>query len=258
MSDLGLVIAALFYGRAGSGKTTLSSTFPKPILHLDVREKGTDSISDVKGVDTISVESWDDFEAIYWYLASKEHEYKTVVVDAVSQLQDYAVEQAMKDENKSESDIVSKRQWGQAAGKMKSWLISYRDLIDEGINVIFLAHDRTTDGEEGEDGELTPSVGPRVMPSVASILTGSVKVIGNTFIRELHEKQANGKMNRRVVYSMRLGPHAYYNTKVRQPKGSYTPDIIEDPNYEKLVQVMKGDYPRPEPVKAPAKLIRKK
>ena len=37
-------ISALFYGRSGTGKTTLSATFPKPLLILDIAEKGTDSI----------------------------------------------------------------------------------------------------------------------------------------------------------------------------------------------------------------------
>ena len=91
VTSLGLVLAALFYGRAGTGKTTVASSFPKPLLHLDIREKGTDSIADVEDVDTIQVNSWDEFEQIYWYLASAENKYKTVVIDAVSQLQDFAV-----------------------------------------------------------------------------------------------------------------------------------------------------------------------
>ena len=133
-------------------------------------------------------------------------------------------------------------------------------LVDLGINVVFLAHDRTNEGEEGEDGEMSPSVGPRVMPSVASILTASVKIVGNTFIREVHTKLDGGKMKREVIYSMRIGPHAYYNTKIRQPKGSYTPDILENPDYDKLVSLMKGEFQRPESVvKKPVtrKLVRK-
>ena len=37
VSDMSLVIAALFYGRAGTGKTTMAATFPGPLLHLDIR-----------------------------------------------------------------------------------------------------------------------------------------------------------------------------------------------------------------------------
>jgi len=251
VTSLGLTLAALFYGRAGTGKTTVSSTFPKPILHLDIREKGTDSITDVKDIDTLQIDGWDEFEQVYWYLVSDQNPYKTVVIDAVSQLQDFAVESAIAGNGRNDG-IITKREWGTAAGKLKTWIVNYRDLVDKGINVVFIAHDRTNEGGDGEDGELTPTVGPRLMPSVASILTACVKLIGNTFVRESHEKQESGKMKRSVEYCMRIGPHAYYATKVRQPKGSYTPDVIENPDYETLVSIMKGEYqqraPAPEPV----------
>ena len=53
------------YGRSGSGKTTLSSTFPKPLLLLDIRDKGTDSISDVKNVFVKEIEEVEDLEDVY-------------------------------------------------------------------------------------------------------------------------------------------------------------------------------------------------
>lgn len=251
VTEATLVLAALFYGRAGTGKTTLSATFPGPILHLDIREKGTDSISDLDNVDTMSVDDWDEFEQVYWYLKANPDKYKTVTVDAVSQLQDYAVDAAIKESGKN-NDVVSKREWGIAAGKLKTWIINYRDLVDLGINVVFLAHDRAHEGEDGEDGELMPSMGPRVMPSVASVLTASVKLIGNTFIKEVTTKKGNGQVQRQVIYCLRIGPHAYYETKVRQPKGSYVPDILENPDYNKLVSLMKGELKAPPPPPAPA------
>ena len=257
VADLGLTLAALFYGRAGTGKTTVACSFPGPVLHLDIREKGTDSVTDVKDLDTLSVTEWDEFEEVYWYLASGGSPYKTVVIDAVSQLQDLATEKAMRDEGK---DVMSQRLWGIGAGYLKTWMVNYRDLVDLGINVVFLAHDRVTEGDEGEDGELSPSVGPRLMPSVASILTAAVKLTGNTFIRESIKKLEGGKLERTVIYSMRLGPHAFYNTKVRQPKGSYVPDVLDNPDYETLCTIMKGEYPRPKPeVAAPAvkKIVRR-
>ena len=162
------------------------------------------------------------------------------------------------EEDGKTNEIVTKRQWGSAAGKLKTWIINYRDLVDRDLNVVFLAHDRVNEGDEGEDGELTPTVGPRLMPSVASIMTASVKLIGNTFIRETHEKLEGGKMKRNVVYCMRIGPHAYYETKIRQPKGSFTPDIIENPDYNVMVSLMKGEF-KPEPKQEPAnrKLLKK-
>jgi len=258
VTSLGLVLAALFYGKAGTGKTTVAATFPKPLLHLDIREKGTDSISDMEDVDTLSIEEWDEFEQAYWFLQSKENKYKTVVIDAVSQLQDFALMKALKDNGKADGSPVSMRDFGAAAGNLKTWIINYRDLVESGINVVFLAHDRTRDGEEGEDGELMPSVGPSMMPSVASVLTAAVKIIGNTFVREAHEKLGGGKIERKVEYCMRVGPHAYYMTKVRQPKGSYTPDVIENPGYNTFVSLMKGELKPSAPKPAPVTKLKRK
>lgn len=255
VSEMGLVIAALFYGRAGTGKTTLASSFPGPILLLDIREKGTDSVSDVEDLDVLEVESWDDFESVYWFLDSGNHEYKTVVIDAATQLQDYAVEKV----SANSTEIISRRQWGEASGLLKTWIINYRDLVDKGINVVFLAHDKSRDTEEGEDGEITPSVGPRLMPSVASVLNAAVKLIGNTFIRETSEKLESGRSKRKVEYCLRIGPHANFTTKVRQPKGSYSPATLSNPTYESLVEVMKGEMEKPaaKPATGVRKSIRK-
>ena len=49
----------LFYGKSGTGKTTLAGTFPKP-LFLDINENGTSSV-DNKEAQVISIKSYDDF-----------------------------------------------------------------------------------------------------------------------------------------------------------------------------------------------------
>ena len=233
------VLAVLFWGRSGTGKTTVASSFPKPILLLDVREKGTDSVSNVKGLKVGQITTWAEFEAVYWYLANGEHDYKTVVIDQITTLQDLAMEQARKDIGDTRDP---RKLFGHAGGLMKQWLLNYRDLIDNDIHVVFIAHDRVSKGEEGAgDDQIEPEVGPRVMPSVSTFLNGSVKIIGNTFIREGYTIENKRKV-RFVEYGMRIGPHAYYTTKVRSPVGIAAPDVIVDPTFDKLLAVMRGDY----------------
>ncbi len=238
------VMAMLVYGRSGTGKTTFAGSFPKPALLIDVREKGTDSISNLDGVDVISIESWADLEEVYWYV-SKEKKYKSIIIDQVSSLQDLAMEKALEDEGK---DTMSQRLWGTVSGMMKTWLMNYRDLIDLGINICFIAHDRTSkEGGSDEDDQIEPMVGPRLMPSVAGVLNGAVKVIGSTYIRENFLEDSV----REVEYRMRLGPHAYYVTKLRNPLGSETPESIVNPTFDKIVQLMSG-----EPKAAPKKIVK--
>lgn len=242
VSQLPQVLSVLTYGRSGTGKTTFASTFPKPILLLDVREKGTDSVSNVPQIDVGEINDWESFEAMYWYLAQEKHKYKTVVVDQITQLQDLAIVKAMKDDGKDPKESISKRNWGQAAGLMKTWLLNYRDLIDTGTHVIFLAHDRVTSGEDdsGED-QIDPSVGARLMPSVAGFVNGMVKIIGNTFIRETYTIENKRKI-KSVEYAMRIGAHAYFTAKARSPVGHQVPDSIVNPSFDQLVSVMQGTY----------------
>lgn len=257
VSQIEPVLAVLVYGRSGTGKTTFASTFPGPSLILDIRERGTDSVANVKNMKAAKITSWDQIESIYWYLMNGKHEFKTVIIDQISSMQDLALSKAMKDNGKKETDQVAKRDFGHASGLMKTWLMNYRDLIDQGIHVVFLAHDRLTKGGEdadegsGED-QIEPVMGARLMPSVASLLNGAVKIIGNTFIRETFSI-VNKRKKRSVQYSMRIGPHAYFTTKTRSPVGVVSPDVIVDPTYEKLLQVLTGDYQEEEddtPVKS--------
>lgn len=243
VSEMELVVTALFYGRSGTGKTTIGGTFPKPLVVVDIGEKGTDSISDVEDVHVLRVQEWKDIEDIYWGLKKGELKYATVMIDALHAMQDLAIEEAKKQNSKNLDEQTSKRDFGVAAGLMKTWIFNFRDLEEEGINVVFICHDRLTKGEEGEeDNEIKPEVGPLLMPSVASPACGAVKVVGHTFIREIvhKSKDLGKKKTREVQYCMRLGPHSYYTTKIRSPKGQPVPYFISDPDYGKVVKVMKG------------------
>jgi len=225
------VLSMLVYGRSGTGKTTFAGSFPTPALLIDIQEKGTDSIANLDGIDVISIDKWSELEEIFWYL-KREKKYKSVILDQVSSMQDIAMQHAMAEEGK---EVMSQRLWGVVSGLMKTWLLNYRDLVDEGINVLFIAHDRASKGESGEDDDtIDPQVGARLMPSVAGTLNGAVKVIGNTFVREVFLEDRS----RQVEYCMRLGPHAYYTTKMRNPMGTSIPESISNPTYSRIMELM--------------------
>lgn len=248
--QLSLIVTALFYGRSGTGKTTIAGTFPKPILFIDIGERGTDSIFDLPDVDSIQVTEWSELEEIYWALKDGS-KYKTVVVDAAHTMQNLALAEARAIAGKKEKDQTSQRDFGQASGLMNQWVYNYRDLRDDDINVVFLAHDRLReiDTDDEDAGLIAPEMGPRLMPGVAGTLLGAVNVVGYTYIREeiTKSKVAGQKPKREVQYCLRIGPHGIYATKIRSPKGHAVPEYIVDPTYGKLVDVIKGnsgDAPR--------------
>lgn len=233
------------YGKPGSGKTTLASTGPKPLLIIDVKDKGTDSAKSkelARGeIDVFSLDSFDEIYSIYDYVAKNPSKYKTVVIDHMTALQDKALEKVMKEEQK---DTVSQRMFGSASSYMKEVISLYKDLTDLGITPIFLAQDRTDTEGEGED-QLAPEVGPAMMPSLARVLGASSRVIGNTFLQENVEQTGDMKVSRTIEYRLRLGPNPYYLTKVTRPQGTYCPDYIVDPKFSDIEKVIKGEWEKP-------------
>lgn len=220
-------------------------------------DRGVASVADVKNLDVLEVGDWDAFEDAYWWLKANPKKYKTVVVDTVTNLQQLCVLKILSKKKKVNTEkagdwgTMSRRQWGDVASKMKTFITNLRDL--PGINVVFIAQDRVfnfnddeDDEDESNDEHLAPEVGPQLSPSVAKHLNASVSIIGNTFIRRRHT--ADRKVGKRVVkgktiteYCMRLGPNPIYITKLRKPKNVEPPSILVDPSYKEIIALVKGE-----------------
>jgi hypothetical protein len=246
-------ISAVIYGRSGTGKTTLAATAPKKQLYLDVRDEGTDSIADVEGIDVVEINDFSSFEETYWWLRKNPDKYKSVVIDTVSQLQTIVAQEVAASKNKEigrdgpKWGELTQRDWGTISSIMKEWLGNYRDLTRLGMDVIFIAQDRTfnfnEDYEEGEEGLLIPEVGPALSPSIARSLNASVTVIGHTFVRERKiVKEVKGKKKSRTVveYCLGLSPNPVYIRKVRKPRDIEVPDAIVDPHWDDIVDIIRG------------------
>ena len=244
----------VLYGKSGTGKTTLASTFPKRMLYLNIKDEGDDSIQDIEELDVMDVRTWDDLEMVYWYLVKHPTKYKSVVLDTMSQLQQLAIRKVLEDKGKDperagEWGVMTKQDWGAVASMMKMWIINWRDLP---MNVVFIAQDRTFNtGDEGDDGAdgLNPEVGPGLSPAVAKHLNAAVHFLANTFIRRrvVTVKVKNppkGKPPRKEVekieFCLRVGPNPVYVTKVRKAKSIQLPSVVVDPTYEKLMDIIEG------------------
>lgn len=249
-------LTAVFYGRAGTGKTTVAGTYPTPHILLDIGEKGTDSVMDIKGLSVLKVEEWQDIEDIFWEIKDNYKDWKTVTIDSLHSMQGLGLIKAKILNKKSADDMLSLRDRGTASDLMITWMTHFRDLQELGINVNFLAHDRIFKEFIDDDSEdqIAPEVGPKLMPAASSAILGLTKINGHTFIKEetTKAKKAGQKKTSKTQYCMRLGPHSYYATKVRSPKGIPVPSFIVDPTYEKLVGALTGEVK-----KAKSKLKRK-
>lgn len=247
-------LTAVFYGKAGTGKTTLLGTFPK-VLHLDIREEGQKVLKKIKGIKTASIEDWDDLVSMYLYLKKEKHSFETVGLDTAGQAQMLAVEEVMRKHKKKgkagDWGTMTQKMWGEVATMCKELFLNFRDLKKMGINVVFIDHDREfkdRDEDEDDDGNISriaPHMGPALSPSIVSTLNAAVDLIGETFIGEEVKitKQDGKKIKKKSTeYYLRIGPNSSYITKVRRPKGDEKlPDALKNPNYNKLIDLMEGD-----------------
>ena len=242
-----------FYGRAGTGKTTLFGTFPGEKLLLDVKDVGDDSLDGLTDIKVMDVKTWDDLEVVYWWIKRNPDRYSAVGIDTMSQLQQLAIQKILEVKGKDPDragdwGVMTKREWGDVASLMKTWIINFRDLPME---VVFIAQDRTFNtGEEDAAEGLDPEVGPGLSPSIAKCLNAAVHVIGNTFIRRRTVEVAVKNPQRgkpktqqvdRIEYCLRLGPNPIYITKARKGKSITLPSLVVDPTYDKLIKIIEGE-----------------
>lgn len=231
------------YGRPGTGKTTISCTLPKPLLLIDVKDKGTDSgkREDLEPGDitVFELESFDEIYDIYDYLEENPDRFKSVVIDHMTALQDFCYEKVMDEEGKSK---MSQGMYGTAGGYLKEVINLYKGLTDLGITPCFNCQDRMESGDgEGED-QLLPEVGPSLMPSVARTLCAASRVIGHTYQFENVEKLEGAKVRRNIEFRLRLGPNPYYITKVTRPFGTPCPQFLVDATYKDIMKVVRGKW----------------
>lgn len=247
------------YGRPGTGKTTISCTLPKPLLLIDVKDKGTDSgkREDLEPGDitVFELESFDEIYDIYDYLEENPDRFKSVVIDHMTALQDFCYEKVMDEEGKSK---MSQGMYGTAGGYLKEVINLYKGLTDLGITPCFNCQDRMESGDgEGED-QLLPEVGPGLMPSVARTLCAASRVIGHTYQFENVEKLEGAKVRRNIEFRLRLGPNPYYITKVTRPFGTPCPQFLVDATYQDIMKVVKGKWEDPTGIKKKSTSVKRK
>ena len=137
------VIATLF-GEGGMGKTTLAAMFPKPVFIRT--EDGTASLQGNENVSLfpLATSSKDVFDAIE-VLATEKHEFKTLVIDSITQLATMIESEIVAADSKAKS--INQAGGGYGAGygtasevhrQVRDWAGSLA--YETGMNVVFIGH----------------------------------------------------------------------------------------------------------------------
>lgn len=238
------------YGRSGTGKTTFACTFPKPLL-IAGTEDGTQSVSDVKMVDFIEVESSDTLREVI-DLQSTTKKYRTIVLDTASALQDIVLKEILGIEElpaQRSWGMASRETWGQCTFQTKEILRSCLNLVAKtGCNVVIIAQEREFN-TEGDGDLLMPYVGSSLSPSVTGWLNPACDYIVQTFLQE-STTEKSVKIGNKVIeklvktggadFCLRVAPDPVYTTKLRVPRGAKIPKSIKNPDYDTLMAIIKG------------------
>lgn len=240
-SDLPQRLRFLIYGRGGAGKTRLASTAPN-VLVVDVNEEGTDSVRRDIDPKVFPVNLWTDLQDIYWYLQSGEHDFDSVAVDGLTEMQTLCMKFVLGDEASRDAsrdpNMPSKQVWGKVGELMKTQITNFRNLP---MNVIFTARQRVraTTGEEGDVEELL--ITPALSPSILQHAEGAVALIGHLAKQEVIVKKKSKKDPTKVVRAKSIrtrlfvAPSEKYTTKERY--GVFG-DYIDNPNCAKMFETI--------------------
>lgn len=246
-------IKILIYGRSGTGKTTLWATFPKPIKALICSGginpgelKSIDTPEYRKSIDPRIIQSTDQVRSILDRVESSGA--ATLVLDHASGLQDLTLKEILGLE-----ELPAQKSWGMATQQQygQSSLMCkelFRAMLNLSCNVVIVAQERTF-GDEVNSDIITPTVGAALTPSVTGWLNPACDYVVQTFIRPKmvygktkvgNSEIVTAKRGKGVEYCLRTEPHDVYMTKFRVPKGRFLPEVIVDPTYDKIVQLIRG------------------
>lgn len=253
-------IKIMLYGRSGSGKTSLWSTFPKPILAMVC--SGGNQLGELKSIDTpenadtifrVAINESSEIRTVLDHVAENGG-YATIVLDHASGLQDLILKEILGvDQLPAQSSwgMASQQQYGQCILQSKEIL---RALLKSTANVVVVAQERAfnteEDGKGGSSDVLKPYVAAGLSPSLSSWLNTGVDYICQCFIRQkevIRKTSVAGKTvekvekTKGVEFCLRCAPHETYMTKFRLPKKNSLPESIVDPDYEKIVNTIIGE-----------------
>ena len=187
-------IACTILGDAGVGKSTFASTFPKPVfirVEDGLASIDVDALPLLKNVNDL----WEQLKA----LIHEDHNYKTVVIDSVTKLENMFIDNIVENDPKNPKSINTAL-GGYGAGLMAVGAMHSRVrkaaqiLINKGINVVFIAHADMINIET-PDSDSYMRYDLRLGKKSVSYYTDDVDVIGCIRL-EVFIKSEDGKKSR--------------------------------------------------------------
>ena len=234
----------IIYGKSGTGKTVVASTFPKtkeaPMLYLDILEGGIGSVDnkDKELIDWVPIESFEEVDEVledvingYSLVDGKKIpvKYSTIVIDSLTQLE-YLIKKYLKTNSGKTSKTL--QLWGQAKDSQEDVynLLKYLHM-KTGARVVAIAHEKElSDDNNPEFNTIIPSL----MTSSSVSLCAKASFVWYTKIEKEDKVDENNNVVTKTSFVTYISAHPYLVTKCRKPKDFKVPEKVVDMTYDKF------------------------
>lgn len=254
-------LSVLMHGPAGAGKTTLALTSPKPILFLDAetasrfiprtyRKIKWDPTKDSQApthdgswdICVVRIKNWETADKVVKILGTHRHQFKSVVVDSVSEILIKAKEAISNTQFKIQD-------WGKLGQNMGKFLRSLRDITaDEDSPIEMLAMiSATKEYNIGTDDKPLMQYRPLLEGSVKDTIQYLYDILGYVELEDVPVNPSNPGKGMKKQQSFFTGSDPHISSKSRPPG---VPPLLHDITLESLLTNIFGTPPQgaPEPV----------
>lgn len=225
----------LVYGEPGVGKTRLCGSADdvpamRKVLMVDV-EAGSMSIRETNPeVDTVRVTTWKEMQEVYDYLYAGNHDYNTVILDSLTEIQKFnmmdIMTQRVAEREDLDPDVPGMREWGKNLEQMRRFVRAFRDLD---MNTFFTALAKSDTDKRTGVMTKKPSLSGKLADEVAGFLD---------IVIYMYVKEVDGASSRMIL----TGATEQFIAKDRTGR---LPLVIQEPSMLEILKHAEPSMERP-------------
>lgn len=228
ISELGQRKLVVLWGKSNTGKTEFGSTWPKPLLYVQVGDDGSNTIRNKQDISGMRADTIDKCKGVLKELVKEKGAgYSTVFVDTFSMLTNVWIDENAVQKKKK----MTQQMWGDLKTETEEIIrLAYKLALHTWV--ILSCHE-AMDTVEGMEDEILPDARPSTTKGARTYLEGMANYGFHT-TRLKKEMIEDGVEKTLVKYAAHIGPNPYYWTKLQTPKDVKVPAVMVNPTFTKL------------------------